>query len=386
MSTRPNDTPASTELPDGGESRGPHSGPLAGVRVLELGHVMAGPVCGLMLADLGADVVKIERPPGGDPSRNYVPPELGGESVAFMMLNRNKRSVALDLKQQQGHAALLRLVADADVLVENYRLGSLARMKLDYESLATDFPRLVYCSITGYGTNGPLADEGGFDLIAQGYCGLMSITGEGEGRPPVKVGVPLTDIGAGILAALGVVSALYRRHDSGRGQHVETSLFEAGLMTTFWQAAIALASGESPGPMGSAHPLTAPYEAFRAVEGWITVGASTQASWERLPAALDLPELLDDRRFLDNGGRVKNREELAVIIQEGIESRPAEEWLDRLRAAGIPAGPVLSVGDAVQQAQSQARRMLTTVKHPRAGRISTLGPPIKLSDTPATVR
>ncbi len=361
------------------------AGPLHGIRVIELAHVMAGPVCGLMLADLGADVVKIERPTG-DPTRKFVPPEQGGEAAAFLMLNRNKRSMALDIKHPDGRDALLRLLGDADVLIENYRPGSLARSGLDYAALEPDFPRLVYCSITGYGSSGPMATDGGLDLIAQGYSGIMSITGEGEGRPPVKVGVPLTDIGAGILAALGVVSALHRRHQTRRGQHVETSLFEAGLMTTFWQAAIALASGQSPGPMGSAHPLAAPYEAFRTADGWMTLGTPTQTNWERLPDVLGMPELLDDDRFGDNAGRLQYRRELVALVQERIEQRTTSDWMAALGAAGIPAGPVLNVGEALHHAQSQAREMLAYVDHPTAGRVATIGPPIKLSESPASIR
>ena len=361
------------------------AGPLDGVRVIELAHVMAGPVCGLMLADLGADVIKVERP-AGDPTRKFVPPEQGGEAAAFLMLNRNKRGIALDIKSADGRGALRRLLAEADVLIENYRPGSLARLGLDYASLQADFPELIYCSITGYGGSGPLAEEGGLDLVAQGYSGIMSITGEGEGRPPVKVGVPLTDIGAGILAALGVTSALHRRSQTGRGQLVETSLFEAGLLTTFWQAAIALASGESPGPMGSAHPLSAPYEAFRTADGWITLGTPTQTNWERLPAVLEMPELLEDRRFANNAGRLEHRRELVDLVQERLERQSTKEWLATLGAAGIPAGPVLSVGEALHHAQSTARNMLADVDHPTAGRVATIGPPIKLSESPASVR
>ncbi len=361
------------------------SGPLDGVRVIELAHVMAGPVCGLMLADLGADVVKVERPTG-DPTRKFVPPEQGGEAAAFLMLNRNKRGIALDIKSADGRDVLLRLLGDADVLIENYRPGSLARLGLDYASLEADFPELIYCSITGYGSSGPMAEEGGLDLVAQGYSGIMSITGEGEGRPPVKVGVPLTDISAGILAALGVVSALHRRNQTGRGQQVETSLFEAGLLTTFWQAAIALATGKSPGPMGSAHPLSAPYEAFRTADGWITLGTPTQTNWERLPGVLGMPELLDDERFADNAGRLEHRQVLVDLVQKRLLQQGAADWLAALGAAGIPAGPVLSVGEALHHPQSLARGMLTNVDHPTAGRVPTIGPPIKLSESPASVR
>ncbi|HMB75553.1 MAG TPA: CoA transferase, partial [Kiloniellaceae bacterium] len=266
-------------------------GPLDGMRVFELAHVMAGPVCGLMLADMGADVIKVERVPGGDDSRKSKPPEIGGESAAFMIMNRNKRGIAIDLKAPQGQAALRRLLRDADVVIENYRLGTMARLGLGYEELRKQNPGLILCSISGFGRTGPYADRGGFDLIAQGMSGLMSITGEGPGRPPVKVGAPVTDITAGILGAMGVAAAYARRLQTGEGQHLDTSLFEAGITHTYWQSAIAFATAVAPGPMGSAHPLNAPYEAFRTADGWITIGAANQANWLRLLEVLEEPSL-----------------------------------------------------------------------------------------------
>ncbi|MCH7533975.1 MAG: CoA transferase, partial [Gemmatimonadetes bacterium] len=271
--------------------------PLSGIRVIELAHIMAGPVCGLMLGDMGADVVKVERLPDGDGSRAFLPPDVRGESAAFMMLNRGKRGLALDLRAEEGRSLVRRLVASADVIIENFRAGTMDRMGLGYEQLSALNPRLVYCQITGYGRTGPLSSQGGFDLIAQGYAGLMSVTGEGPGRAPVKVGMPVTDISAGTLAAFGVVSALFERERTGKGQRVDTSLFEAGISQTYWQSAIALASGVSPGPMGSAHPLAAPYQAFPTADGWVNVGASTEATWTRLTEALNAGELREDERF-----------------------------------------------------------------------------------------
>src|SRR5437868_7007014 len=214
-------------------------GPLAGVKVIELAHIMAGPVCGLMLADIGASVIKVEKIEGGDDSRRFLPPAIAGESAAFMMMNRNKRGIALDLKHAEGKAVLRRLLADADVLIENYRAGTMAKLGFGYEALRKDNPGLIYCSLSGFGRTGPYAERGGFDLVAQGMSGLMSVTGEGPGRPPVKVGAPVTDITAGILAAMGVLAALHRRRETGRGQVVDTSLFEAGIVMTYWQSAIA---------------------------------------------------------------------------------------------------------------------------------------------------
>ena len=239
-----------------------HKGPLAGMRVLDLSHVMAGPVCGLMLADMGADVIKIERIPIGDDSRQMTTPSIGGESAAFMMMNRNKRGLALDLKKLKGQEVFRRLVKGADALIENYRKGTMEKFGLGYEALKAVNPGLIYCEISGFGRTGPMASQGGFDLVTQGMSGLMAITGEGPGRPPVKVGAPITDITGGLLATIGVCAAYAHKLKTGEGQRVDTSLFEAGITQTYWQSAIAFATGVSPGPLGSAHPLSAPYQAF----------------------------------------------------------------------------------------------------------------------------
>ncbi|HWP36791.1 MAG TPA: CoA transferase [Gemmatimonadales bacterium] len=359
---------------------------LAGLRVIELAHIMAGPVCGRMLADLGADVIKVEKLPDGDTSRSFLPPDVGGESAAFMMLNRNKRGIAVDLKTVEGQEIVRLLLRRADVVIENYRAGAMERLGLGYESLRRDNPGLVFCEISGYGRTGPMAQHGGFDLIAQGYSGLMSITGEGPGRPPVKCGPPITDVTAGIIACMGVLAALLHRDRTGQGQRVDTSLYEAGITQTYWQAAIALATGISPGPMGSAHPLTAPYEAFQTADGWITVGASSQSTWVKLTQVIGRPDLASDARFLDNADRMRNRAALADILGEILRHRPSATWLERLAAAGVPAGPVLSVGDMLSHPQTIARGMVTEVPHSRLGRVKTIGFPIALSETPADVR
>jgi len=355
------------------------SGPLAGVRVLELAHVMAGPVCGLMLADMGADVTKVERLPSGDSSRTFVPPELDGESAAFMMLNRGKRGIALDLRRREGIEVVRCLAAAADVLIENFRVGTMERMGLGWSELSTANPGLVYCQVTGFGRTGPLAETGGFDLIAQGYSGLMSITGEGPGRDPVKVGAPITDITAGILAAFGVASALFERERTGVGQLVDTSLFEAGITQTYWQSAIALATGSSPGPMGTAHPLAAPYQSFRTSDGWLNVGASNQATWLRLTEALGRPDLREDPRFAENAGRMGHLEELCDVLRPIFRERRTDDWLVRLEGAGVPAGPVASVGEMLEHPQTLARDMVIEVPHARLGRVRSLGCPVKLS-------
>ena len=360
--------------------------PLEGITVIELAHIMAGPVCGLMLADMGADVIKVEKVPGGEDSRRFLPPDIDGESAAFMMLNRNKRGIAVNLKHEDGKAVLRRLLATADVVIENYRRGTMERLGLGYETLKEDNPGLIYCEISGFGRTGPYRDRGGFDLIAQGMSGLMSITGEGPGREPVKVGAPVTDITAGILGAMGVLAAYVHRLKTGEGQRVDTSLFEAGIVHSYWQSAICLATGESPGPMGSAHPLNAPYQAFRTADGWITVGAANQATWLRISDVLEAPGIAGDPRFADNGKRMENRPALAEELGKVFAGRTTADWLQRLESAGVPAGPVLSIGEMHADAQTLARDMIVEVPHSRLGTVKTLGTPVKFSATPAGVR
>ena len=361
------------------------NGPLDGVRVIELAHIMAGPVCGLMLADMGADVVKVEKPDGDD-SRRFVPPDIGGESAAFMMMNRNKRGIVLDLKTEKDRAAFLELIRGADILIENHRKGTMEKLGLGYEVLEAVNPALVQVEISGFGRTGPYADRGGFDLIAQGMSGLMSITGEGEGRPPVKVGAPVSDITAGILAAMGALAAYTHRLKTGRGQRVDTSLFEAGIVQTYWQSAIALATGTPPGPMGSAHPLNAPYQAFETADGWICVGAANQRNWERMLALVDAPELAADPRFASNRDRMENRLALEAALNAVFARRGTEEWLAVMEAGGVPAGPVLDVAQMHADPQTRARDMVVPVDHPRAGRMETIGLPVKFSATPGGVR
>ena len=362
------------------------TGPLATVKVIELSHIMAGPTCGLMLADLGADVIKVERLPGGDSIRRIVPPDIKGESAAFLMMNRNKRGVAIDLKREGGARVLRRLLQDADVLVENYRQGSLDRLGFGYETLRQQHPGLIYCSVSGFGRTGPYAGRGGLDLIAQGMSGLMSITGEGPGREPVKVGAPMTDITAGILAAMGILAAYIHRLQTGQGQLVDTSLFEAGIMHTYWQSAICLASGISPGPLGSAHPLMAPYQAFPTRDGWLNVGAANQDTWQRLVKDLEAEELASDERFVDNAARMDHLSELVETLSDRFRRRTTAEWLQRFEASGVPAGPVLSVAQVHADPQTQARQMIGEVPHSRLGLVKTLNIPVKLSATPGNLR
>src|SRR6202045_5298223 len=302
-------------------------GPLAGLKVIDLSHVMAGPACAMLLADMGADVIKVEKLPGGEDARRMVPPTISGESAGFLIMNRNKRGIALDLKSEAGRRALFRLLENADVLIENYRRGTMERMGFGYETLHASNPRLIYCSISGFGRTGPYADRGGFDVVTQGMSGLMSITGEGPGCPPVKLGAPVTDITAGILGCVGILAALHSRASTGQGQMVDTSLFEAGIIHTYWQSAICFATGEAPGPMGTAHPLNAPYQAFPVVDGWITVGAANQKNWLKLLEVLEAPVLGNDPRFADNDGRMRNLPALQAALTPLFKVRTSAEWL-----------------------------------------------------------
>ena len=360
-------------------------GPLAGMKVIDLTHVMAGPTCTLMLADMGAEVIKIEKVPQGDDTR-HTPPSIGDETAAFLMMNRNKRGMALDLKKASGAKVLRRLLESADVLVENFGPGVMERLGFGYEDLRKKHPALIYCSLSGFGRTGPYKDRRGFDLVAQAMSGIMSFTGEGPGRPPVKCGAPLSDITAGILAAMGVLAAYTHRLKTGEGQWVETSLYEAALVQTYWQSAIALATGVAPKAMGSAHPLNAPYQAFETADGWIVVGGANQKNWQRIAEAIGAPELVDDPRFLNSADRMEHLKELEVELAARFRNLPAAHWLTVLEQEGVPCGPVRDMLQALSDPQTIARDMVVEVPHARLGRVQTLGIPVKFSQTPGKIR
>ena len=360
-------------------------GPLEGMKVIDLTHVMAGPTCTLMLADMGADVIKIEKVPGGDDSRRSVPPKIGDEAASFLMMNRNKRGMALDLKTEGGRAILRRLIASADVLVENFAPGSLERLGFGYEDLKKDYPGLIYCSLSGFGRTGPYKERRGFDLVAQAMSGIMSFTGTGPDDPPLKSGAPLSDITAGILAAMGILAAYVHRLKTGQGQWVETSLFEAALVQTYWQSAIALATGQAPRAMGSAHPLNAPYQAFAAADGWIVVGGANQTNWLRIVEAIGAPELANDPRFKDNPARMAHLAELEAELASRFRTKPGRYWLDALDRAGVPCAPVYDILEALGDPQTAARDMVVEVDHASLGPVKTLGLPVKFSQTPGQV-
>ncbi|PZO17612.1 MAG: CoA transferase [Burkholderiales bacterium] len=359
----------------------PSTGPLAGLRVLEVTQIMSGPTCGLLLADMGADVIKIEKIPGGDDARGYRDPQVGGVSAPFMMMNRNKRGLALNLKSPKGRALLLKMVKNADVLVENFRGGTMDKLGLGYEALKAENPGLIYCAITGYGRSGPYADKGGFDLIAQGFAGLMSITGE-AGRPPAKSGNAVSDMNAGILAALGILAAYIHKLKTGEGQVVDTSLSDAALQQTYWHAAVWFATQRSPEPTGSAHILTAPYQAFEASDGWINIGGANQTNWERICDVLGHPEWRSDARFLTNSDRMAHLDVLVDLMNAVVRTRTREQWQAAFDAAGVPAGPVHTIGEALSHPQTVARGMVVEVEHPQAGTTRAIGCPIHFSASP----
>ena len=354
---------------------------LDGIRVLDVTQVMAGPYCAMVLCDMGADVIKVESP-AGDSSRCMAGAE-GDDSAAFNAVNRGKRGIVINLKTPRGRAVLRRLAAAADVLVENYRPGVMARFGLDYPSLVEAHPRLIYASISGYGQTGPAAGKGGFDLVAQGVSGLMSVTGEPD-RPPVKVGVPLTDLGAGLFAVIGILAALQHRARTGRGQQVDTALVDAGVALSVWEATELFSSGQAPLPLGSAHRMSAPYQAVRCSDGYITLGAANDRIFRRLARLLGHPEWVDDPAFASDGSRVRHRQRLAAAIEAVTATRSRAHWLAELGAHDVPCGPIQNYREVMEDPQVRAREMVVETEHPTLGTISTLGTPIKLSSTPLT--
>jgi formyl-CoA transferase len=361
--------------------------PLEGVRVVDLSQVMAGPFCTMLLADLGADVIKVE-PPDGDLSRAMGGRRLqmkGKDKAPFLALNRNKRSIVLDLKQPEGRDRLTNLLRDADVMVESFRPGVADRLGIGYAQVNALNPRLVYASISGFGQSGPWADRPGFDLIAQAMSGVMSVTGSAEAEP-VKCGIPISDLGAGLYAVVGIQAALLARTRSGKGQRVETSLFEAALGLSVWEATEYWATGEAPRPMGSSHRLSAPYQAFRAHDGFLTIAALTAAHWERFCNVLDKPGLATDPLYATNADRLANLERLSAEIERALASDSVDGWVGRLLAEGIPCGPILDYAQVFAAPHTTARDMVEVVEHPVEGTVSTLGIPVKLGDTPGSIR
>jgi len=352
---------------------------LDGLRVLDLTQVMAGPFCSMLLCDMGADVIKVE-PPAGDSTRR-MPGGVGTDSPSFNAVNRGKRGIVVDLKRPAGREAVQRLAAVSDVLVENYRPGVLEKFGLGYAQLSERYPRLVYASISGYGQTGPSAGKGGFDLVAQGVSGLMSVTGE-AGRPPVKAGIPVTDLGAALFAVAGILSALLARARTGRGQLVDTSLVDAGVALSVWEATQYFSGRGVPERLGSAHRMNAPYQALRCADGYLTIGAANDRTFRRLCEALGHPEWADDPEYRDDTHRIRNRKALAARIEAVLETRPRSHWLELLDTCGVPCGPINDYAEVMADPHVRARELVVETDHPTLGRIPTLGTPIKLSETP----
>jgi len=355
---------------------------LEGLRVLDVTQVMAGPFCAMQLCDMGADVIKVE-PPEGDSSRR-MSGASGTDSPSFNAVNRGKRGIVLNLKQEAARGAFRRLLGRTDVLIENFRPGVMRGFGLDYESLASTHPWLIYVSISGYGQTGPSASKGGFDLVAQGVSGLMSITGE-PGGPPIKTGVPLTDLGAGLFALSAILAALHYRTRTGKGQHIDTSLVEAGVALSVWEASEYFATGRVPQAMGSAHRMTAPYQAVRCADGYITLAAANDRLFRRLCDLVGHPEWTTDPDFADDSGRVRNRARLAALIESVTVTEPRSHWLALFEANGLPCGPINNYAQVFADPQVRARGMVVETTHPTLGQIQTLGSPIKMSETPPIV-
>ena len=361
------------------------TGPLAGVKVLDLTQIMAGPMCTMLLADMGADVIKIERPGSGDDTRRMGSRYSNGFAAGFLALNRNKRSIALDLRSDAGKAVFRKMAESADVVAENFRPGVMDRLSLGYEELAKINPRLVYASISGFGGSGPYRNRGGFDLVAQGMSGLMSITGFPDG-PPAKVGVPITDIGAGSFTAFGILAAYIHAQRTGQGQKVDASLLEAGIAFTVWESSEFFANGKIPGPLGSAHRVNAPYQALRTSDGYINIGAASQPTWEQFCRAIGQDALIEDPRYKASNDRKAREGELAELLEGILVEHSTEYWMEQLQSAGVVAGPIYDMAQVYGDEQVLAREMKVTLADDEMGELQNIGIPVKLSATPGSIR
>jgi formyl-CoA transferase/CoA:oxalate CoA-transferase len=358
---------------------------LEGIKVLDLTRFLAGPYCSMILADFGAEVIKVERPGTGDGSRQWGPPFIQGESAYFLSINRNKKSITLNLQSEKGKTILHKMAASCDILIENFRPGTAQRLGADYATLSKINPKLIYCSISGFGQDGPYRRKPSYDIVAQAMGGLMSLTGE-KGRPPVKIGVAISDIFAGMFATIGILGAVVTRNKMGRGQMIDVSLLDGIVSILSHQAGNFLASGVNPERLGSAHPTIAPYQAFKASDSYFVVAVGNDSLWKRFCQGLGLNELMKDTRFATNPDRVKNRDELTQILENLFVTKTSREWVELIEAAGVPCGPVLSLSEVFEDPQILHRRMVEEIQHPKAGKIKVLGVPIKMSDTPASIR
>jgi crotonobetainyl-CoA:carnitine CoA-transferase CaiB-like acyl-CoA transferase len=363
------------------------NGPLAGIRVLDLTRALAGPYCSLLLGDMGADVIKVELPGTGDETRGWGPPFLEGESSYFMSVNRNKRSVVLDLKSDSGRDVARRLAQSSDVLVENFRPGTMDRLGLSYDQAHALNPSLIFCSVSGFSQTGPRAQQPAYDAILQGMSGIQSLTGEADGTP-FRTGVPIADITAGMFAAYAVASALFARErdPERKGQHIDASMLGAQVALLTYQAGRYFATGEAPARSGNRHPSIAPYELFRTADGFVNIACGNETLWQRMCRGLGLEDLLQDARFRSNADRVANRGPLSARIEERLSQLPTQEVLDILVAAEVPVGPVYDLDQVFSDPQAQHLELAQATPHPRVGGLRTTGFPFRLSETPAAVR
>jgi len=361
------------------------AGPLKGIKVLDLSRTLAGPFCTMILGDLGAEVIKVEQPGVGDETRGYAPPVWGGESCYYLSLNRNKRGITLNLKTEEGREIVRKLTVRSDVLVENFRTGTMERFGLGYDVLIELNPRLIYCAVSGFGRTGPMKDEAAYDLLIQGFSGLMSVTGE-PGRPPVKVGYSIADLATGLYAAIAITSALYSREKTGKGQYVEASLLDTLVALQTYLAIGFFATGKVPQKMGSAHPNVAPYQVFEAKDGYFIIAVPNDWLWRKMCDALGLAGLKEHPKFATNSDRVLNRGELVEILNEYTRQHKSAEIIEKLKQVGVPCGPINTIDQVLNHPQVIHRGMIAEVEHLTIGLLKLLGIPMKFSETPGSVR
>ena len=358
---------------------------LEGITVIDCSQILAGPFCSMLLADHGARVIKVEKPNGGDDVRGWGPPFIGDDSSAFVQLNRNKESISLDIKEKSGKEILKKLIKTADVLIENSRVGTMDKLGFGYDDVKKINSKIIYCSITGFGSGGPYSKRGGFDLIAQGMSGLMSITGHPD-SPPAKVGVPIADLNTGMFAMQGILSAYIHRLKKNEGQYIEVSLLESALAYTMYESSIYFTTGKISTPDGSAHRLTAPYQAFKTKDGYINVGAANQSNWERLLNVLGLENLNKDPEFSDSKSRQVNRKKLEKILEKIFITKSSKEWIKILIENSIPSGPIYNMKEVWEDEQVKFRKMEVKLDHPKQKNSRNIGVAVKLSKTPGKIK
>ena len=358
---------------------------LEGIKVIDCSQILAGPFCSMLLADHGAEVIKVEKPNGGDDVRTWGPPFIGKDSSAFVQLNRNKRSISLDIKTKKGRVILNKLLKNSDVFIENSRVGTMQKLGFGYEDVKKINKKIIYCSITGFGTTGPYSKRGGFDLIAQGMSGLMSITGI-EGLPPVKIGVPIADLNTGMFAMQGILSAYIHKLKHNEGQFLEVSLLESALAYTLYESGIFFTTGDIPKPTGSSHRLTAPYQAIKTKDGFINIGAANQSNWDRLVESIGLDELKQDNRFDTSEKRQLNQKELEIILEKIFITKSSKEWIDYLLTNSIPSGPILNMKEVWNDPHLKSRNMDVKLDHPAQKSIQNIGVAVKLHSTPGKIK